>query len=76
MSKVSAFLHFSGGGDVEHVTIFQVPRIGERMTYHEYPESEQPRTGTVHDVEWVSSPLGALSQTVRIYVNDLPKERT
>jgi hypothetical protein len=69
VSKVSASLHFSSGEMVPEVTLFQVPRTGERMTYYEYP-GEKPVRGVVTDVEWVSSPLGALAQMVRIHIND------
>lgn len=69
MSKISAVLHFPDGDTIGEITVYQVPRIGERMTYYSYPGSEEPMKGLVTDVEWVSSPLGALSQAVHIYLS-------
>lgn len=74
MSKVCAFLHFRSTKLVANVTLYQVPRIGERMSYFEYPGEKDAVRGTVTDVEWISSPLGALSQTVRVYINDTTEE--
>ena len=76
MSKVSAVLQFTSGETVEELTVFQVPRIGERMSYLHYPGDEDPIRGTVTDIEWISSPLGALSQSVHIYIDDSSPEGT
>lgn len=74
MSKVCAFLHFRSAKPVAEVTLYQVPRIGERMSYFKYPGAEDVVRGTVTDVEWISSPLGALAQSVRVYINDTTEE--